>query len=268
MPDKEALWRIAYRSNEDRSDDKVDAIKKRIEIFHKITKPVIDFYQKKGKLEIVDGRKTIQQIHKEILKNLGKQIVKNRLKEWEQNDKTIMAITGLAGSGKTIASEYLKSKGIPVIHFGNIINDYVDEKKLNHTEDIHKKIRADLRKKYGMSAMAILSKNKIEQALKKERLVIIDGLYSYEEFTYLQNEFKDVKIYILAIWADKKIRYERVSKRKKRGELRGEARDLNEVISSNKGPTIALADYLVINDTTIEEFTSKLEYVYREIYFS
>lgn len=73
VSDKEALWRLAYRSGENgevREDETLAAVKKRIELFHKFTEPVLDFYRKKGKLVSIDGEKKIKEIHKEIMRKL------------------------------------------------------------------------------------------------------------------------------------------------------------------------------------------------------
>lgn len=71
VSDKEALWRIAGRSAEEaREDDTLMAIIKRINLFHEKTKPVIDYYQKKGVLKEIDGEKSIEEIHKEILSKI------------------------------------------------------------------------------------------------------------------------------------------------------------------------------------------------------
>lgn len=68
VPDKEALWRLAYRNGEAREDETLAAIKKRIDLFHRFTEPVLDFYRKKRQLIEIDGEKSIQEIHKDILK--------------------------------------------------------------------------------------------------------------------------------------------------------------------------------------------------------
>ncbi|MCL5970649.1 MAG: nucleoside monophosphate kinase [Patescibacteria group bacterium] len=70
VSDKEALWRLSYRNGEAREDETLAAIRKRIELFHKFTEPVLDFYHKKGRLIEVDGEKTIEDIKKEILHKL------------------------------------------------------------------------------------------------------------------------------------------------------------------------------------------------------
>lgn len=71
VSDKEALWRIAGRIS-DRQDETVQAIKKRIGLFHELTQPVIDFYEKEGKLISVDGEKDIDGVSEDIVKELDK----------------------------------------------------------------------------------------------------------------------------------------------------------------------------------------------------
>ena len=69
VSDREALWRLSYR-NEEREDDTLAALRKRIELFHEVTKPVIEWYRSKGQLVEVDGEKSIEEISSEILNNL------------------------------------------------------------------------------------------------------------------------------------------------------------------------------------------------------
>ncbi len=267
IPDKEALWRLAYR-NDVRDDDTIEAIRKRIELFKKFTVPVLDFYQKQKKLVTIDGTKSIDEVKDEILKSLGKQLVKNRLHAWEQKKETIMAIVGLPGAGKTEAAEYLKSKDIPLISFSDIVNKKIDKLNLPHTLEVHHKVRQELRAEHGFEAMAVLSKRKVDQALKKNRVVVIEGMRSWEEFEFMKKNFPKSRIFIIAIHADKHKRYERISARPTRSDLKGETRDIDELISTHMGPTIAFADYVVKNNFSKEEFYNKLDEVFREIYFS
>lgn len=67
VSDREALWRLSFRDVGDRQDETLLAIRKRIELFHKFTEPVLEFYRKKGILFEVDGEKSIEDISKEIL---------------------------------------------------------------------------------------------------------------------------------------------------------------------------------------------------------
>lgn len=73
VSDKEALWRLSYREENDtenREDETLLAIRKRIELFHKVTKPVLEFYRKHHKLVEINGEQSIKEIHKEIISKL------------------------------------------------------------------------------------------------------------------------------------------------------------------------------------------------------
>lgn len=70
ISDKEALWRISGRNGEVREDETLMAVRKRIDLFHKFTEPVLDYYRAKKVLVEVDGEKSIQEIHKEIAHKL------------------------------------------------------------------------------------------------------------------------------------------------------------------------------------------------------
>src|SRR3990167_5026805 len=50
VPDKEAIYRLVYRNDDSRGDETLPALKKRIESFHKFTRPVLEYYEKQGKL--------------------------------------------------------------------------------------------------------------------------------------------------------------------------------------------------------------------------
>jgi adenylate kinase len=73
VSDKEALWRLSYRNGENgetREDDTLSAVRKRIELFHKFTEPVLEYYKKKEKLATFNGEEEINKIHKEIMNKL------------------------------------------------------------------------------------------------------------------------------------------------------------------------------------------------------
>ena len=70
VSDREALWRLSYREGVGREDETLTAIRKRIELFHTLTEPVLDFYRQNGILVEIDGEKSIEEIHKEILEKI------------------------------------------------------------------------------------------------------------------------------------------------------------------------------------------------------
>lgn len=268
IPEKEALWRLLHRDDSARADNTLPALKKRIDMFKRFTKPVLEHYEKEGRLLTIDGTQSIEDVNEEILKSVGKQLIKNQVISWKKKQRTIVAIVGLPGSGKTATADYFKEKGIPVIHFGKVVNDLVDKKGLSHTEEAHKIVREGLRKEHGIEAMAVLNEEKLQKALEKNMIVAIDGMRSWEEYLYLKERFTEVRITIVALYADKELRYKRLSKRIYHPQLYGEQRDVDELMGTNMGPTIAFADFLVKNNFSIGEFRDKLESVYRTIYFS
>lgn len=71
VSDREALWRLAYRNDEIREDETIKAIKKRIEIFHKLTEPVINYFHKKRLLVEIDGEKPAQEVYRQISSSLS-----------------------------------------------------------------------------------------------------------------------------------------------------------------------------------------------------
>lgn len=54
-----------------RVDDAPSAVKHRIEVYHKQTKPLVDFYAAKGLLRPIRGEQTVWQVREDILKALG-----------------------------------------------------------------------------------------------------------------------------------------------------------------------------------------------------
>jgi|SRR3989344_2076951 len=63
ISDEEAVKRLTARR---RVDDKPDIIKKRLEIYHKETMPVLDHYRQKGFLEEINGERLIEDISADI----------------------------------------------------------------------------------------------------------------------------------------------------------------------------------------------------------
>lgn len=75
VSDKEALWRLAGRimdSAEMRDDETLPAIRKRINLFHEFTEPVIEHYRAKGLLEELDGEASVEDIFADICQRLEK----------------------------------------------------------------------------------------------------------------------------------------------------------------------------------------------------
>ena len=176
----------------------------------------------------------------------------------------IIAIVGMCGSGKSIASEYFESIGYKKIYLGGITMDKLKEENLEVNPDNEKMMRERLRKEHGMAAYAILSIPKIEELLKTDN-VVLDGLYSWDELKILKEKYPEIKV--ISIVVDKKLRYERLTTREIRPLTNEEAekRDISEIENLAKGGPIAFADYYILNNEDMETYNSELEKIKKEL---
>jgi adenylate kinase len=54
-----------------REDDKPETIRKRLEVYHDQTEPLIDWYAQRGKLRRFDGTRTPEEVHSHIRATLA-----------------------------------------------------------------------------------------------------------------------------------------------------------------------------------------------------
>lgn len=180
-----------------------------------------------------------------------------------QNDtsqqKTLLAFVGMPGSGKSEAAAFLKGKGFATVRFGQVAEDGLREMNLPLTPENEQMYREKIRKEHGMAAFAIRSEEKIREHLEIHEVVIIDGLYSWEEYTYLQGKFPG--LHMIYVFVRPAVRYERLSRRPVRPLTPEQAqlRDFAEIERLNKSGPIAMADYIVENNGTLEEFHEKID---------
>lgn len=71
VADNVAIQRLSARS---RADDTPELIKKRLEIYHHETGPLLDIFLNEGKLWVVDGEQPVETVTEQILKHLNLKI--------------------------------------------------------------------------------------------------------------------------------------------------------------------------------------------------
>ncbi|MCX6816913.1 MAG: AAA family ATPase [Candidatus Beckwithbacteria bacterium] len=175
-------------------------------------------------------------------------------------DQIIIAVVGMAGSGKSLACDFFKTKGYPVLRFGDETDRGLRAKNLPLTETNERQYRENLRKELGMAAYAIKLEPRIKETFHSGvECIVLDGLYSWEEYTYLKAKFPQLKL--LGIYARPEIRYQRLENRPVRPltEIQAKQRDCDELKHLNKAEPIALADYLIVNETSVSAFHQELE---------
>lgn len=172
-----------------------------------------------------------------------------------------VAIVGMPGAGKSEVSAVFEKSGFLRIRFGDLTDEEVAKRGLELNEKNEKLVREQLRKKHGMSAYAKLNIPKIDAAMQKGN-VVLDGLYSWEEYVVLKEKYRD-NLKMVAVCASPKTRHKRLAERKERplALKDAESRDRAEIENINKGGPIAMADYTVTNEGSLEELKKKTQEV-------
>ena len=170
----------------------------------------------------------------------------------------ILALVGMPGAGKTTAAMMLEKSGFKKIRFGDVTMDQMQMRGMDVNEENESVIRETLRLELGMDAYAKLNESRILELSKKGRIVV-DGLYSWEEYIYLKPKFP--QLLLVAIYASPKTRHKRLAERKERPLNAEESlrRDYAELENLNKAEPIAMADFLVLNEGRMVELEIEMK---------
>lgn len=177
----------------------------------------------------------------------------------------VVSIVGMPGSGKSEVSRVFEEKGFVRVRFGDLTDEEVARHGLKMSEENERRIRELLRKEHGMAAYAKLNLPRIDSALKRSN-VVIDGLYSWEEYTFLKSHYGD-NFSVIAVWASPKTRYNRLAGRANRRLTQEEAasRDKAEIENVNKGGPIAVADFTIINESSLDNLRKETERIISQL---
>ncbi len=182
---------------------------------------------------------------------------------------TIIAFVGMPGSGKGTCTDYMADVyGFPVIHFGNMVYEEVQRRGLHNVKD-EKFVKEDMRQKEGPAVLAIRVAEKARAFLSAgARIVVLDGLYSWSEYTYLHGQFAD-SVVVIALTAPRAERHQRVVNRKDahRSYTLEQIynRDIQEIENLEKGGPIAFADYTIVNDKQLDNMLVALENILHKL---
>ena len=91
-------------------------------------------------------------------------------------------------------------------------------------------------------------------------------MYSWDELVVLREELKD-KLTLIAIIADRSLRYSRLTSREIRPLTNEEAykRDIAEIENLAKGGPIAMADYFLLNNQDKDSYIKELKNILERI---
>jgi dephospho-CoA kinase len=162
-------------------------------------------------------------------------------------EKLVVGLAGMPGSGKSLVVETAVEMGYGVVVMGDVIREETQKRGLELNPQNIGRVMLELRRKGGASVVADRCIPKIEQ--QESEKVIVDGLRSLSEVEVFKKRFPNFSL--MAVYASPEARFIRIFRRKRSDDPDGwelfHERDMRE-LSVGLGNTIAMAEYLIINE--------------------
>ncbi|MEM1514918.1 MAG: AAA family ATPase [Thermoproteota archaeon] len=172
----------------------------------------------------------------------------------------VIGIAGMPGAGKDVIKEIIHKYGFPVIVMGDEVRAEAALRNLEPTPKNLGRLMLQLRAEEGMDAVARRCMRKIENL--DADVIVINGLRSPQEVEFFRREFPYFKV--VAVHSSPKTRFERLLKRGRCDDPKDwetfSARDKRE-LNVGIGEVIAMADYIIVNEGTIEELEGEVKKV-------
>ncbi len=189
----------------------------------------------------------------------------------------IVGITGTISAGKGKTAEFFKEKGFKHHSFSSTIRAIAKERGIEITRKNLSRLGDELTKEKPDGSIIA---DKILEKIKEERKKgaskwVLEGIRKPQDIkVFREHEFDNRKMRFILIGVDAplEIRFERLRRRGRHGdpETLEEFKKIDE--KENKGKAgqqidrcMAMADYIIINDGTIDELKKKTEKIIKEI---
>lgn len=164
----------------------------------------------------------------------------------------------MPGSGKSVADEVLRESGFSIIIMGDVIREEVTRRGLNPTPENVGEVMVKIRREDGSAVVAKRCIPKIQRASEKD--VVVEGLRSLAEVYEFRRNFPCFRF--IAIHASPIVRFHRIFGRNRSDDSTDWRifieRDLRE-IKVGIGSVIALADYMIVNEGSLQYFQTNLK---------
>ena len=184
-------------------------------------------------------------------------------------DMKILAVVGMSGSGKSVVVDYLTKKGYPKVYFGGMILREMEKRGIERTPENEKEFREQIRREEGTDWVVRQVIDEVHDLISAgQKRIVLDGVYSWTEYKILKHEFPG-ELTFAAVVVDKHLRFRRVGIRADRpfNTMEIQERDKSEIENLEKGGPIAMADYYLLNNDTMENLYERIDEVLRETDF-
>ena len=142
----------------------------------------------------------------------------------------VFAVCGMPGSGKGEFAQVLSNNDIPVRSMGDMVREEVARRELEIAPEVFGIVAADLRREFGDDVLAVRLTAAVDELLKDNPIVLIDGLRGTAEYDVFKSTWGNT-FQSIAIVTEKQIRFARMAARGRSedgGTATFEARDERE----------------------------------------
>ncbi|MEM1662076.1 MAG: AAA family ATPase [Desulfurococcaceae archaeon] len=171
-------------------------------------------------------------------------------------------VTGMPGSGKGLVVEVAREMGLRTYSLGDVVREIAMETYGEVTSQNLLATAISIREKFGLD---IVARRILERIDKNVDIVVIDGVRSLEEVRVFE---RFGSVIIIAIHSSPKTRFERLRKRGRAGDPEKwedfVKRDMIE-LSLGIGNVIALADYMVVNEYSVDRVKNEIRNILSNI---
>jgi len=174
----------------------------------------------------------------------------------------VVLLTGMPGSGKDILVKACKNRGLRVLRMGDLVRSEAVERGLELTDENVGKLAHEMREKHGFDVWAKRILEKLENDM-----TVIDGVRGSDEIDLFKRELGDRAI-VVAIHSSPETRFNRLVTRS-REDAPGSREEFDErdwrELQWGLGNVISKADFMIVNESSLEELNSQAEAVLDEI---
>lgn len=166
----------------------------------------------------------------------------------------IIVVTGMPGAGKDEFIKVAAGLGLNDLHMGNTVKEYARSSGIEMNDGEVGKFATGEREKHGKQIWA----ERTLKDLNGQKNIVIDGLRCLEELDYMRQV--ESELVVVAIFANRQDRLSRILKRKREDDIKDIngliKRDMRE-LSWGIGSVISLADFMIVNSGSLDEFKEK-----------
>ncbi len=174
--------------------------------------------------------------------------------------------------GQALLTEFTKGTRLDLnsIDMGRVIKKKMEEENVPITRDSVREFATKIRESMGFDIVAKLCVPTIEEALQAGKTVVIEDIKGLVEARFFRHRFAD-KFILVAVHAPPYIRFKRAQSREAGWDQKQmsssedfDFRDDKE-LGWGLGNAVAMADYIIVNDGTLDDFRENVERLFRKL---